>query len=415
MTLLKSMSTITIIIPVHNAWERTSRCLRALAETTPAEDVDVLVADCHSNDLTPTRCPAMVTEIFGQRGSYHRFNSHVSKYESILHCAQHVSSPLLFLLDNNVVVSGSWLYPLIQAFNDDAGLGAAASLHLLPGLDRVESAGTVFHVDGYTARLHCNVPAGHSFVQKTRRLTAVSDHALLIPRNLFLECRSHIHHAPPGFEDLSLYAALKTRQRRVICAPQSRVLSRSRFTDKQHPGPLPESLRAFFPPDYIQHALDDGLEVRVTQSVLVYLALPESTSRSLLDGFPSPIDVVKLAECLEDEPYWENGYELLCGYLEKHGLLEEAMVWRYWQCRMYPHLHNARLLLALARQRGDDDMIDRASDLLANLLDTRTDIDRRRTVLKQHIDYFISHDHPELSIPFVRRLEELNKNTNSAC
>ena len=62
----------SIIIPVFNQWNLTRACLKGLAATIKDRDVEVIIVDNGSTDVTPQACPVLGRTLFGEAFRYHR-------------------------------------------------------------------------------------------------------------------------------------------------------------------------------------------------------------------------------------------------------------------------------------------------------------------------------------------------------
>jgi N-acetylglucosaminyl-diphospho-decaprenol L-rhamnosyltransferase len=123
-----------IVVPVHNGWELTKRCLELLeAQTLPHT---VIVCDNGSTDGTPQRVraafpDARVLELGGNLGFTVACNRGV----------QAGSAEIVVLLNNDVECRPDFLERLVAELRDDPRAGSAAALLLTAGEQHIESFG----------------------------------------------------------------------------------------------------------------------------------------------------------------------------------------------------------------------------------------------------------------------------------
>jgi GT2 family glycosyltransferase len=125
---------IDVVIPVHNGWALTERCLRHLRAQTLAHGV--VVCDNGSTDGTPERLrtsfpEARVVELGGNLGFSVACNRGAAAG----------NGDIVVLLNNDVDCLPDFLERLVAPFADDERLGSTASLLLTPGEERLESFG----------------------------------------------------------------------------------------------------------------------------------------------------------------------------------------------------------------------------------------------------------------------------------
>jgi N-acetylglucosaminyl-diphospho-decaprenol L-rhamnosyltransferase len=125
---------IDVVIPVHNRWELTERCLvRLRAQTVPHT---VVVADNGSTDGTPTRLGEAFPETRTiELGTNLGFSIACNRGVSVC------TGQIVVLLNNDVECQPDFLERLLAAFAVEERIGSVAALLLRPGGDRIESFG----------------------------------------------------------------------------------------------------------------------------------------------------------------------------------------------------------------------------------------------------------------------------------
>jgi N-acetylglucosaminyl-diphospho-decaprenol L-rhamnosyltransferase len=127
-------ASIDVIIPAHNGWRFTERCLQRLSAQTVAHDV--VVCDNGSNDRTPDRVrsafpTAHVLELGMNLGFGRACNEGVRS----------TSGEAVVLLNNDVECRPDFLERLVAPFEDAEHIGSVAALLLMQGEEHIDSVG----------------------------------------------------------------------------------------------------------------------------------------------------------------------------------------------------------------------------------------------------------------------------------
>ncbi|MFL5981173.1 MAG: glycosyltransferase family 2 protein [Gaiellaceae bacterium] len=125
---------IDVVIPVHNGWSLTSRCLAHLGDQTRGHRV--IVCDNGSTDGTPGRLraefPAVdLVELGTNAGFAAACNRGVRAGKG----------EIVVLLNNDVECRPDFLERVVAPFATDESLGSVAPLLLRPGTERIDSVG----------------------------------------------------------------------------------------------------------------------------------------------------------------------------------------------------------------------------------------------------------------------------------
>jgi GT2 family glycosyltransferase len=127
-------ASIDVIVPVHDHYELTDRCLAHLAAQTVGHEV--IVVDDDSSDGTPERLrrhwPAVrVLELGTNHGYTHAVNRGVGAG----------SGEYIVLLNNDVELEPEALEWMVTPLLEDERVGSVASVMLAPGGDAIDSVG----------------------------------------------------------------------------------------------------------------------------------------------------------------------------------------------------------------------------------------------------------------------------------
>ncbi|MGH9018474.1 MAG: glycosyltransferase, partial [Acidimicrobiales bacterium] len=110
-------SPVSIVILAWNAWESTHVCLESLSSTLGVRD-QVIVVDNGSTDATAQRLGRYPWIDVVSNAENHGFAGGCNDGAAV---ARH---EVLIFLNNDTVLSGRWIDPLVVPFDEDAGVGA---------------------------------------------------------------------------------------------------------------------------------------------------------------------------------------------------------------------------------------------------------------------------------------------------
>lgn len=361
---------VSIIIPVFNQWSLTRDCLVSLREKTSDDCVEVIVVDNGSTDGTPTQCPELGAQLFGEDFIFIRNEINRNFGPACNQGARKSRGKYLFFLNNDTVALNDWLTPLLNAMEKDETLGAVGPLLLFPGAKRVQHLGVTVVPGGKVMHLYESIPCDHSMAHVKRDLAAITGAALFIKKELFEICGEFFEGYKNGFEDLDLCFEVKSRGKRLSCVSEScfiHVTSQTagRFDyDSDNSELIHNRHPEDFYPDCHIHAQRDGLEMRLTSWLKPYLALPQSRIIKIEES-SRDMDIPELQRLLHGEPFWTEGYERLAVRLEEIGDFEEANYLRMVHAKLCPSERAFFLLQKGSKKAGNKIMYDQAKSLLA--------------------------------------------------
>ncbi|MCY3554957.1 MAG: glycosyltransferase [Gemmatimonadetes bacterium] len=206
----------TIVIPTWNAGFLVERCLRSLKDHGEAERAEIVVVDDGGTDDTAERtwaaCPdAVLVRHDGNRGFAAACNTGVSR----------ASRDVVVLLNNDVVVTGPFLDPLLSHFRDERVF--AVNPRVYQAGDGRPGGGLVRGV------MHCGLLrlrwAEREFLREGRALTLYANGAAMaVSRSKYLALGGFdTLYAPFYSEDLDLSYRAYQRGWTVLYEPESRL------------------------------------------------------------------------------------------------------------------------------------------------------------------------------------------------
>ena len=400
---------ITIIIPVFNKWDLTRQCLQSIRDSGNDGLYEVRVVDNASSDETPIECPALGKALFQENFTYHRLPENKNFGPACNLGAEQATTPYVLFLNNDTLVGPDWLSPLLSALEDNPLLGAVGPLLVFPD-DRVQHIGVAYYVGGGAAHFFNHIPASHPLALKQRNLQAITGAALLLRKDLFFECGGFHPAYRNGCEDLELCCEIQKRNLGMRCVPQSKVIhfergSRKKGDNEEHNFSLfRDRCSSFIQPDIYDHAYNEGMEIRLGNPAHVFIADKKSTSETLLAENWDGKNLVRLWDAVEQNPLWEEGYQMLGGILESMKMWDEAIHIRYWQNMFFPRFESAVTLHKLAKTANRNDIQTAAGELIVMHMELAKNQDFILKTLHDHIFFFKKRGTESLALPFLQAL-----------
>ena len=318
----------SLIIPVFNKWALTANCLRSIKEHTPEIPFEVIVVDNASSDETATELLPLGEQLFGSLFQHIRYEENRNFGPACNAGAKAASSPIVFFLNNDTLVTPGWAPPMLEALDSDSGLGGVGPL-LLYDDDTVQHLGVVFSIFG-VEHLYRHFPADHPAVKKRRKFQVISGAAIMLRRTLFLEHGGFFEEYKNSFEDVDLCLRIHSTGLKFSTIPESVVY----HLESQTPGRrkhdtangelLSKRCGNLFHVDLHRFGLDDGFEPFVNDFYELGMVHARAESEELMryaEG--KPVSVWQ--DLLRANPYWSRGREYLAGRLEEGGHYNEAL------------------------------------------------------------------------------------------
>jgi GT2 family glycosyltransferase len=371
----------SVIIPVFNQWDYTSKCLRSLKAHTP-ENIQVIVVDNASTDQTQTELDALGASLWGN--SFHAIHCDIN-HGFACACnlgAKAATAQTLFFLNNDTELTPNWLPPLLEALNADKSLGAVGPLLLYPGSNLVQHLGIAFLPGAQAEHLYEYFPAGHPLIAGQRYPKAMTAAALCMRRETFLDAGGFFEGYRNGCEDIDLCLTLGEQGRRFRCVPESVVYHYTSQTAGRFDNDQPNSALLLsrhernLTPDIHLHALQDGYDIRLNEWLLitVCMAAQRASELSVLAGGRGP---QQWFEMLEREPLWAEGYDLLADWFDSKESFQESLHIRTLAAHFHPSKARYIRLIKTAQKCRTPDMARHAREKLEKIAMESADLRRR--------------------------------------
>lgn len=209
---------VTIVIPVYNQLAHTAACLRAIAEHPPRADFEVVVVDDGSSDGTQ----AELEQWDGVR--YHRRAENGGFIAACNDGAALARGQRLLFLNNDTIPQPGWLDELVAVADADESAGIVGAALLFPDGTLQEAGGVVFS-DGSGWNYGRGESPNDPRFSYLREADYVSGAVLLIDKALFERAGGFdARYAPAYYEDTDLAFAVRAAGKKVLVAPQARVV-----------------------------------------------------------------------------------------------------------------------------------------------------------------------------------------------
>jgi len=210
--------TVSIVIPVHNKYDYTHRCLFSIKEHSVGIDYEVIVADDASTDDTLEIGRKIENIIISRNEKSLGFLENCNLATSI------AKGKYILFLNNDTVVQPNWLSSLINLLEHDLTIGMTGSKLVYPnGL--LQEAGGIIWSDGsgwnYGKFGQPNAPE-YNYLKEVDFISGAS---IMIRSSLWNEIGGFDNqYAPAYYEDSDLAFEVRRRGYKVVYQPKSVVV-----------------------------------------------------------------------------------------------------------------------------------------------------------------------------------------------
>jgi len=209
---------VSIIIPIHNQFEYTIRCLASIQKHSHPIAYEVIIVD-DASDLAVFQALSSVAGLrvvrnFKNLGFVHSCNRGV----------YHARGTYVLLLNNDTEVTAGWLEALVRVFQarSDAGL---VGVKLVYPDGRLQEAGGIVWRDAsawnYGRNEDPDLPS-YNFLRETDYCSGA---CIMLPRSLWNQCGGFDRgYAPAYYEDVDLAFRVRAAGRKVYYQPHCTII-----------------------------------------------------------------------------------------------------------------------------------------------------------------------------------------------
>lgn len=209
---------VSIIIPVHNQWDYTHRCLYSICQHIGNIAYEIIIADDASTD--ETTC----LEKYAENVRIIRNNQAQGFLRNCNNAARYAQGKYIYLLNNDTCVQPGWLDALTNVMEGTEGIGIAGSKLVYPG-GRLQEAGGIIWNDGSGwnyGRLDDPSQPEYNYIKQVDYISGAS---IMIRKELWHEIGGFdTRYAPAYYEDTDLAFEVRRRGYQVVYQPQSVVV-----------------------------------------------------------------------------------------------------------------------------------------------------------------------------------------------
>lgn len=316
---------VSVVIPVFNNWAMTKDCLESLARHVGTIPFEVILTDNGSTDGTATDADGLGRTLFGENFHLLRQERNLGFAGAINAGAARASGDYLYLLNNDTLLPVEPFTPLLEALRSDASLGAVGPLLLYPGGERVQHLGIAVSHGIKSVHLYHLFPASHRVVARRRRLQAITMAAFCVSRALFEQLGGLHEGFVNGMEDIDFCVRMGREGLGCAVIPETTVLHLTSRTEGRfdHDGPNSRLLASrcgeSLAPDLNLLAGEDGYELRFTPWLDPYLVPGPELAGELDATLANDPPPERVAELVEGEPCWEQGWDRLADHCREIG------------------------------------------------------------------------------------------------
>ncbi|MGB7565696.1 MAG: glycosyltransferase [Prochlorococcaceae cyanobacterium] len=210
---------VSVVVPIHNKYSITRRCLAALAYAPTRVPFELVVVDDGSTDGSADFLAAEAPGVIVVRHDYAR------GFNQACHSGVAASrAPFVVLLNNDTEPCCQWLEELLDPFERWSDTGLVGAQLIYPD-GRLQEAGGIVWGNGEAWNYGRGLNPHHPGVAYGRQVDYVSGAALAIPRELWNQLGGFSpEFSPAYYEDTDLAFKVRAAGHTVRYAPLARVI-----------------------------------------------------------------------------------------------------------------------------------------------------------------------------------------------
>jgi GT2 family glycosyltransferase/2-polyprenyl-3-methyl-5-hydroxy-6-metoxy-1,4-benzoquinol methylase len=209
---------VSIIIPVHNGWHMTYKCLMSIYQYTSDVSYEIIIADDGATDETKN------IENYIKNVTVIRNDLNLGFLNNCNNAAKAARGKYVLFLNNDTEVTPGWLSSLTELLDRDNSIGMTGSKLIYPN-GRLQEAGGIIWNDASGWNFGNNGDPADPAFNYVKEVDYISGAALMIRKDLWGEIGGFDQqYAPAYFEDADLAFAVRKKGYKVVYQPLSVVI-----------------------------------------------------------------------------------------------------------------------------------------------------------------------------------------------
>jgi GT2 family glycosyltransferase/ubiquinone/menaquinone biosynthesis C-methylase UbiE len=210
--------TVSIVIPVYNAWEMNEKCIVAIIEHTADTAYEVIIADDCSTDETKDIAKYFLNIV------HVRNEKNLGFLKNCNHAASHARGKYIHFLNNDTEVKQGWLSSLVRLMESDGSIGLSGSKLVYPNGKLQEAGGIIWNdASGWNFGNRQN-PEMPEF-NYVKEVDYISGASMLVRKSLWEELGGFDDRYTPAYcEDSDLAYSIRALGYKVVYQPLSEVV-----------------------------------------------------------------------------------------------------------------------------------------------------------------------------------------------
>ena len=221
--------TVSIIIPCHNQWLYTYRCVSSIIHSVENISYEIIIADDCSNDETK-KCTGYFENII-----HIRTESNIGFLKNCNHAALHASGKYIVLLNNDTLVMNNWLSSLLDTIENNHDIGLVGSKLIYPD-GRLQEAGGIIWDDGNAWNYGRYEDPEQPEYNYLKEVDYISGASILVPKKIWDKIGGFNEMYSPAYcEDSDLALTIRQLGYKILYQPLSVVVHFEGISHGQEP------------------------------------------------------------------------------------------------------------------------------------------------------------------------------------